>query len=451
MPISLSFKSTVFDVEALDLEGHKEQIVRGGRHLFPLLPKAFDGRQADRRHRLGLAGAGAGAEPARLARGHRHQGQGRPAPGLVVDAAGARGRLQRGRTARSARCSSRDRESDLVLLLISDAAHGRAATEEVFESLKPGATLGLSHGFLLGHMRTSAPSSRPTSTSSRVCPKGMGPSRAAAVRAGQDGQRRRHQRQLRGGAGHRRQGHRSARWAGRWRSGSPYTFQTTLESEYKSDIYGERGILLGAVHGIVESLYRRFVAQGMSKEDAFRQLALSRSPGPISRIISKNGIMAVTSSSTPMARPSSRGLRAHPTRPARAILAEIYDEVSSGNEIRSVVMAGERLKTVPMGSDRRHREPGRSARRCARARDEDEIPLDPFTAGVYIATMMAQIDMLHGERPPVLTRSPTSPSSRQSTRSTRTCTRAASRTWSTTARPRRVWARASGRRASTTR
>ena len=41
--------------------------------------------------------------------------------------------------------------------------------------------------------------------------------------------------------------------------GSPCTFQTTLESEYKSDIFGERGILLGAVHGIVESLYRWFV------------------------------------------------------------------------------------------------------------------------------------------------------------------------------------------------
>ena len=37
--------------------------------------------------------------------------------------------------------------------------------------------------------------------------------------------------------------------------GSPYTFETTLESEYRSDIFGERGILLGAVHGIVESLY----------------------------------------------------------------------------------------------------------------------------------------------------------------------------------------------------
>src|SRR6478736_4737066 len=43
MPLSLSFKSNVFDVETLDLEGHTEQIVKGGRHLFPLLPKAFAG------------------------------------------------------------------------------------------------------------------------------------------------------------------------------------------------------------------------------------------------------------------------------------------------------------------------------------------------------------------------------------------------------------------------
>ena len=74
--------------------------------------------------------------------------------------------------------------------------------------------------------------------------------------------------------------------------GSPYTFQTTLESEYKSDIYGERGILLGAVHGIIESLYRRFVSQGMSKEDAFLNSAESIT-GPISKTISKRGILAV--------------------------------------------------------------------------------------------------------------------------------------------------------------
>lgn len=37
---------------------------------------------------------------------------------------------------------------------------------------------------------------------------------------------------------------------------------TTLESEYRSDIYGERCVLLGAVHGIVEGLFRRYVRQG---------------------------------------------------------------------------------------------------------------------------------------------------------------------------------------------
>lgn len=38
---------------------------------------------------------------------------------------------------------------------------------------------------------------------------------------------------------------------------------TTLESEYRSDIYGERCILLGGVHGMVEGLFRRYVRQGM--------------------------------------------------------------------------------------------------------------------------------------------------------------------------------------------
>jgi ketol-acid reductoisomerase len=41
--------------------------------------------------------------------------------------------------------------------------------------------------------------------------------------------------------------------------GSPFVFKTTLTEEYKSDIFGERGILLGGVHGIVESLFRRCV------------------------------------------------------------------------------------------------------------------------------------------------------------------------------------------------
>src|SRR5207248_5584276 len=70
--------------------------------------------------------------------------------------------------------------------------------------------------------------------------------------------------------------------------GSPVTFETTLEHEYKSDIFGERGILLGAVHGIAESLYRHFRAQGRGQDDAFLDSAKSIT-APISRQISQAG------------------------------------------------------------------------------------------------------------------------------------------------------------------
>jgi ketol-acid reductoisomerase len=39
-----------------------------------------------------------------------------------------------------------------VILLIADAALA-ADHEEIFAALKPGATIGLSHGFLLGHLQ----------------------------------------------------------------------------------------------------------------------------------------------------------------------------------------------------------------------------------------------------------------------------------------------------------
>jgi ketol-acid reductoisomerase len=66
---------------------------------------------------------------------------------------------------------------------------------------------------------------------------------------------------------------------------------TTLKDEYCSDIYGERGILLGAVHGMVEVLFRRYIAQGMTPEEAFNQSCESIT-GPITKIISKKVCLA---------------------------------------------------------------------------------------------------------------------------------------------------------------
>src|SRR5437868_3284937 len=121
MPLSLSFKSNVFDVETLDLEGHTEQIVRGGRHLFPLLPRAFDGIK-----QIGVIGWGSQG-PAQ-AQNLRDSLEG---SGIVVKV-GLRPGSSSMQQARDAGFMEDNgtlgemyeviRESDIVLLLIPDAA-----------------------------------------------------------------------------------------------------------------------------------------------------------------------------------------------------------------------------------------------------------------------------------------------------------------------------------------
>jgi ketol-acid reductoisomerase len=179
--------------------------------------------------------------------------------------------------------------------------------------------------------------------------------------------------------------------------GSPFVFGTTMAEEYKSDIYGERGILLGAIHGIVESLFRRYTRAGMSPEDAFINTAESIT-GKITPLISKKGIRAVYDAFTGEDKTTFEKAYEASYPPAREVLEECYDEVASGNEIRSVVMAVERHAAgFPMGKiDQTFTwQVGEEVRKV---RKDEEIPLNPTTAGVYVATMMAQIDVLlkHG-------------------------------------------------------
>jgi ketol-acid reductoisomerase len=385
----MSFTSRVFQVETIDLNGRSEQIVRGGRHLFPLLPRAFEGVR-----QIGVIGWGSqGPAQAQNLRDSLAGTDIRVKVGLRPGSASAQAAREAGFSEENRTLGDMFevvRESDLVLLLISDSAQVELY-ERVFASLRPGATLGLSHGFLLGHMRNVGASFPKGINVIGVCPKGMGPSVRRLYLQGRDVN----------GAGINSSfaveqdiDGRATDLALGWSValGSPYTFQTTLESEYKSDIFGERGILLGAVHGIIESLYQRFLSQGQSREDAFRNSAEAIT-GPISRIISRSGPRGVYEAVGADGRGSFETAYAAAYPAARILLEEIYDEVASGNEIRSVVLAGERLKRHPMGKID-GTETWRVGERVRAARVEEEIPLSPFTAGVYVATMMAQIDIL---------------------------------------------------------
>ena len=81
--------------------------------------------------------------------------------------------------------------------------------------------------------------------------------------------------------------------------------------------------------------------------------------------------------------------------PAFEILLEIYQEVASGNEINSVIMANERFSRYPMGKidGTRMWVVGESVR-SKRNQDVLDRDLNPTTAGVFIGTMMAQVDVL---------------------------------------------------------
>ncbi|MFI6439297.1 ketol-acid reductoisomerase [Streptomyces sp. NPDC050759] len=384
---STTYTSGVFTLETMDVPGGTETVLRGGRHLFPLLPRAFAGVR-----RIGVLGWGPqGRAQALNLRDSLAGTDIRVAVGLRPGSRSAADARAHGFTEADGTLGdwlAVAADSDLVVLLIADAALA-AHHQEIFAVLKPGAAIGLSHGFLLGHLRETGgefPAGHPVIA---VCPKGMGDSVRRLYQQGADVN----------GAGinssfavHADPDGRAVDLALGWSValGSPYTFRTTLHSEYLSDIVGERAILLGAVHGIVETLYTRYRLAGDDEVTAYER-SCENVTGPIARTISHSGLRAVRDGLAPSGREVFDRAYTATYGPAREIVAEIYDEVADGTELRSVILAERRLGARPMSEIGGSPMWGAGERVRAR-RGERELPVEPFTAGVFVATMVAQID-----------------------------------------------------------
>lgn len=372
--------------------------MRGGRDLFALLPEAFKGIK-----QIGVIGWGSqGPAQAQNLRDSLADANSR-----IVVKVGLRKGSKSAADARAAGFSEEKGTlgdvietvsgSDLVLLLISDAAQADNYTQ-IFAAMKPKAILGLSHGFLLGHLQSVGEGFRKDISVIAVCPKGMGPSVRRLYVQGKDIN----------GAGinssfavHQDVDGRATDVALGWSValGSPFTFVTTLEDEYKSDICGERGILLGAVHGLVEALFRRYTEAGMLEEDAYKN-TVEGITGLISKTISTKGMLSVYNSLNEQEKLEFETAYSASFYPCMDILYECYEDVASGNEIRSVVMAGRRfyekdgLPAFPMGKIDKTRM-WKVGEKVRAVRSEGDLgPLYAFTAGVYIALMMAQIEVL---------------------------------------------------------
>ncbi|HMQ52773.1 MAG TPA: ketol-acid reductoisomerase [Anaerolineae bacterium] len=387
--MTLDFQTNIFEKEKIVLGDTEEYIVRGGRHLFPLLPKAFTGIQ-----QIGVIGWSSQGPAQAMNLRDSLIGTGIKVKVGLREGSDSMAKAEaEGFTRESGTLGEMYEvisESDLTLLLIADAAQAQNY-ERIFAALKPGSTLGLSHGFLLGFLKSIGQSFPENINVIAVCPKGMGPSVRRLYVQGKEVN----------GAGinasfgvHQDINGRATDYALGWSValGSPFTFMTTLESEYKSDIFGERGILLGAVHGIVESLYLWFKAHGYSQEEAFNH-SVESITGPISKMISKQGLMAVYQSLGEKDQELFRRVFFFKQKTAYEILMEIYYEVASGNELRSVIAANERFGRYPMGKID-GTEMWQVGEKVRARRDPDKIPVNPITAGIYIATIMAQADLL---------------------------------------------------------
>ena len=167
-------ESTLFDLIDIDLAGTTERVLGGGRRLFPLLPAAFGGIQ-----QIGIIGWGAQARAQAMNLRDSLTGTAiRVAVGLRAGSSSYDG-------ARADGFSEADgtlgemfdviRSSDLVVLLISDAALVERH-EEIFSALKTNAVIGLSHGFLLAHLQSRGGFFPSGHSVIAVCPKGMGQS-----------------------------------------------------------------------------------------------------------------------------------------------------------------------------------------------------------------------------------------------------------------------------------
>src|SRR2546429_184450 len=137
--MSLNFETKIFEKEKIRLADSDEYIVRGGRHLFPLLPKAFAGIR-----QIGVIGwSSQGPAQAQNLRDSLVGTEIKVKVGLREGSSSFAAAEKVGFTRANDTLGEMYRvisESDLILLLIADAAQAELYPR-IFAAIRPGATL----------------------------------------------------------------------------------------------------------------------------------------------------------------------------------------------------------------------------------------------------------------------------------------------------------------------
>jgi ketol-acid reductoisomerase len=118
--------------------------------------------------------------------------------------------------------------------------------------------------------------------------------------------------------------------------GSGYLFPTTFEKEVYSDLTGERGILMGALAGVMEAQYNTLRAHGHSPSEAFNETVEELTQSLI-RLVAQNGMDWMYANCSTTAQRGALDWKG-PFREAVApVFAKLYESVISGEETRVVL------------------------------------------------------------------------------------------------------------------
>jgi ketol-acid reductoisomerase len=220
----------------------------------------------------------------------------------------------------------------IIEFLVADAAH-KAVWPLIKKNMNPGDALYFSHGFSIVYKDQTEVIPPDNIDVIMVAPKGSGTSlrrnflSGAGINASfavhQDATGRARERCLALGIG----------------IGSGYLFPTTFEKEVYSDLVGERGVLMGALAGIMEAQYDTLRKHGHSPSEAFNETVEELTESLI-RLVGENGMdwMYANCSAT-----AQRGALDWLPRFKKAVMPvfdELYERVASGEETRRVIATG---------------------------------------------------------------------------------------------------------------
>jgi ketol-acid reductoisomerase len=120
--------------------------------------------------------------------------------------------------------------------------------------------------------------------------------------------------------------------------GSGYLFPTTFANEVHSDLTGERGILMGALAGVMEAQYNLLREHGHTPSEAFNETVEELTQSLI-RLVDQNGMDWMYANTSTTAQRGALDWRHKFREAVEPVFDELYESVMSGEETRIVLEA----------------------------------------------------------------------------------------------------------------